>query len=326
MPQALRGRPTKRAASILAAVWVAAALAALPPASAQYPEDDISIVIPFNAGGGFDTYVRALAPWLEKHLPNEVRVMPVNSPGAGGRRGTNEGYRARPDGYTIGAFNLPGVLIPQLQNMSVGYDLSRITWLVTLGDDPYVYAVRSDSPLRSMADVSAADRTLLYSATGPGSTSFVVTTIVNERLGIPYEIVTGYTGSSAYMVGLLRGDVDAVLVNLSAARPYLRTDDIRVLAIFGAASDDPAVADADALGLPELGQLRMVRMIGAPPNLPADIRAALETALLAALDDPGFLSWVEDSDNAVAPRSAAATASAVRDMAQFYAAFEQYLD
>ena len=98
-------------------------------AAAQYPERDIEIVVPFNAGGGFDSYVRALAPYLERHLPGDVRVIPRNVAGAGGRRGTTEVYRARPDGYTIGAFNLPGVLIPQLQQQRVGYDLSEVTWL-----------------------------------------------------------------------------------------------------------------------------------------------------------------------------------------------------
>jgi tripartite-type tricarboxylate transporter receptor subunit TctC len=293
---------------------------------AAFPERDISIVIPFNSGGGFDTYVRALVPWLEKHFANEVSILPRNSPGAGGRRGTNEVFRARPDGYTIGAFNLPGVLIPQLQQASVGYDLSRITWLASLGGDPYIYVVRSDSPLHSLAEIIEAGRRMLYSATGPGSTSFVATTIVNEKLGIPFEIVTGYTGSSDYLLGLLRGDVDAVLVNLSAARAYIESRDIRVLAIFGADSDDPAIADAADLGVPELGQLAVVRMIGAPPGLPDDVRDALEAALLAALADPGFLAWLEATGNEVKPAGAAATEAAVREMAAFYEAFKPYLD
>ncbi len=307
-------------------LFAALLLAVAAGASAQYPQRDIEIVIPFNSGGGFDSYVRALAPWLEKHLPNDVRVIPRNAPGAGGRRGTNDVYRAKPDGYTIGAFNLPGVLIPQLQDMSIGYDLSRVTWLATLSEDPYVYAVRTDSPLRSMRDVAASDTPILYSATGPGSTSYIATTIVNERLAIPFEIVTGYTGSSAYMVGLLRGDVDAVLVNLSAARPYVKSGDIRVLAIFGAESDDPAVADAEDLGVPELGQLNLVRTLGAPPNLPPAVRQTLEQALLAALADPGFTDWLSATGNDVSPAGAADTESAVHAMSQFYENFKQFLD
>jgi len=310
----------------LARVSAVLALALAANAAAQYPERDIELVIPFNSGGGFDSYVRALAPWIEKHLPNEVRVLPRNVPGAGGRRGTTEVYRARPDGYTLGAFNLPGVLIPQLQDNSIAYDLSQITWLATLSEDPYVYAVRADSPLHSMRDVLAMTEPILYGATGPGSTSYITTTIVNERLSIPFEIVTGYTGSSAYMIGLLRGDVGAVLMNESVARAYAESGDIRVLAIFGAASEDPAIADADDLGAPELGRLNLVRMIGAPPGLEDDVRTTLDDALSSALRDPGFLSWLDATGNEVNPLGAAETAANVRAMAQFYENFKQFLD
>jgi len=147
-----------------------------------------------------------------------------------------------------------------------------------------------------------------------------------ESLAIPFEIVTGYTGSSAYMVGLLRGDVDAVLVNLSAARPYVKSGDIRVLAIFGAESDNPAVADAEDLGVPELGQLSLVRTLGGPPNLPPAVRQTLERALLAALADPGFADWLSATGNDVSPAGAANTETAVHAMSQFYENFKQFLD
>ncbi|MDH3431066.1 MAG: tripartite tricarboxylate transporter substrate binding protein [Gammaproteobacteria bacterium] len=293
---------------------------------AGYPNKDITIVIPFNSGGGFDTYVRALAPGLERHLPNAINVLPKNLPGAGGRRGASEIFRSKPDGYTIGIFNMPGVLIPQLQNIPTSYELSQVTWLGTLGYDPYIYAVRGDSPLKSIEDVSELQRSVTYGATGPGSTSYVATNIVNERLGIPYEIITGYTGSSGYLLGLVRGDFDAALLSQSVARSYLESGDIRALAIFGSESSDPDVADADDLGAPELGQLRVVRMMGAPPDLPEDIRIMLEEALLASMQDQEFRVWLETTGNDVHPAGAAETEAAVSEMTQFYDQFKQLLD
>jgi len=296
------------------------------PALAQYPERDIEIVIPFNAGGGFDSYVRALAPYLARHLPGDVRVIPRNVPGAGGRRGTSEVFRARADGYTIGAFNLPGVLIPQLQAQRVGYDLAAITWLATLSVDPYVLAVETSSRLRSLTELHDSAQPILFGATGPGSTAYVVTTIVNARLSAPFEIVTGYTGSSDYLVGLLRGDVDAVLVNLAAARPYIDSQEIRVLAAFGATDDVPATAAMGALDTDGFGALQLVRMIGGPPQLPEDIRVTLERALLAALADPEFAAWLAATGNSVSPAGAAETRAAVAAMAGFYEAFAPLLN
>ena len=293
---------------------------------AAYPAKDITIVIPNNSGGGFDTYVRAVAPGMEANLPGDVNIIPKNLPGAGGRRGATEVYRARPDGYTIGVFNMPGALIPLLQDIPTQYRLSDITWIGTFGYDPYVYAVRADSSLRSIDDVRALGRPATYGATGPGSTSYVATRIFNERLKIPYEIITGYKGSSDYLLGVIRGDVDAALISLASARTYLDSGDIRAIAIIGSESDDPAVADAYDLGAPELAKLRVVRMMGGPPGLPEDIRATLEKAMMAAIDDPAFRRWLETTGNEVHPADAAETAAAFADMTAFYEQFRELLE
>lgn len=293
---------------------------------ADYPAKDITVIIPFNSGGGFDTYVRALAPSLEKHLQADINVIPKNLPGAGGRRGASDIYRSRPDGYTIGIFNMPGVLIPKLQGMPTEYDLSRVTWLATLGYDPYVFAVKGDSPLTSMDDLKRLDRVITYGATGPGSTQYVATNIVNETLGISYDIITGYKGSSGYLLGLIRGDFDAAMISFASARSYLESGDIRALAVFGTESDDPAVPDAIDLGVPELVDLRVVRMMGAPPDVPDDIKVALEAALALALEDADFAAWLQSTDNEVHPANAAETAIAVAEMTQFYDQFKALLE
>jgi tripartite-type tricarboxylate transporter receptor subunit TctC len=292
----------------------------------EYPQDDITIIIPYNPGGGFDTFVRALARSLENHLPDGINVVAKNSPGAGGRRGANDVFRAKPDGYTIGAFNLPGVLIPELQELPIGYKLSEVSWLATMGSDPYLYSVRGDSELASLDDVRALGRTVLYGATGPGSTAYIATNIFNEILGIPYEVVTGYKGSSSYVLGLIRGDFDAAVVPLSTARPYVESGDIRALAIIGARSDDPEIKDAYALGEPKLGEIKVVRMIGGPPGLPENVRATLETALLAALQDQDFEEWLQSTGNEAEPAGSNDTASSVAEMSEFYENFKQFLN
>ncbi len=296
-----------------------------PPVFAAFPERDIKVIIPFSPGGGFDSYIRAVVPLLKKHLGGKVNVLPINTPGAGGRRGALEIFRAKPDGYTIGVFNMPGVLIPQLTEDSVGYDLEKLTWLATFGNDPYAFVVNKNSPLKSFAQVQAQKQPVLYGATGPSSTSYVATVIMNETLGIPYEMVTGYTGSSEYTMGVMRGDVVAALVSMSTARPYIKSGDIRALAMIGVKSTDPAIADADSLGKPELEKLNVVRMIAGPPGLPAELKAILEKAILAAMADPEFTKWLEQTGNDAQPAGADTTAASVTELIAFYKDFMQIL-
>lgn len=113
-------------------------LVALPAMAADFPAKNIEFVIPVSPGGGFDTYVRAVSPVMEKHLPQSVNVVPTNVPAAGGARGAAQVFRAKPDGYTIGIFNIPGILVPQLRgDSSVQYDLTKLTWLGSFGSDEY---------------------------------------------------------------------------------------------------------------------------------------------------------------------------------------------
>jgi tripartite-type tricarboxylate transporter receptor subunit TctC len=291
-------------------------------AYAAYPERDIKVIIPFSPGGGFDSYVRAVIPVLKKHLGGNVNILPINSGGAGGRQGALETFRAKPDGYTIGVFNMPGVLIAQLTEEKTRFDLAQLTWLATFGTDPYAYVVNKDSTLKSFADVRAQKQPVMYGATGPSSTSYVATVLMNEMLGIPYEMVTGYTGSSEYTMGVMRGDVAAALVSMSTARPFIKSGDVRALAMIGVKSSDPAIADAESMGKPEIGRLNVVRMLAAPPGLPAEIKSTLEKAILAAMADPEFTQWLQQTGNDADPAGAAATAAAVRDLMAFY---KQYL-
>lgn len=110
----------------------------LPPrntfgADLPYPSRTISFIIPFAPGGGFDVYVRVVAPVMEQHLPRMVSIAPLNIAAGGGARGIAQLYRAKPDGYSIGIFNIPGLFILQQQQGTAAFDLARVTWIGAIG-------------------------------------------------------------------------------------------------------------------------------------------------------------------------------------------------
>src|SRR5207253_7535306 len=99
--------------------FVTAGIAALLPggiahgAEAKFPARNIQFIIPYAAGGGFDAYVRFVSPVMEQYLPARASIVPANIAAASGSRGISQLYRAKPDGYTIGIFDLPGMFIEQ---------------------------------------------------------------------------------------------------------------------------------------------------------------------------------------------------------------------
>ena len=59
----------------------------------------IRIVVGFSAGGGFDTYSRAIARHMSKHIPGNPAIIVENMTGAGSIVAANHLYRiAKPDG------------------------------------------------------------------------------------------------------------------------------------------------------------------------------------------------------------------------------------
>jgi tripartite-type tricarboxylate transporter receptor subunit TctC len=318
--------PAPRLVNAFASLAIAAgALWAAQADAAGFPERDITFIIPNQVGGGFDAYVRAITPAMEKYLPNKVNVVPLNVPAGGGAKGVSQLYRARPDGYTIGILNIPGLFI--LQERGGGYDLNRFTWLAGLGKDPYGLAVPWNSAVKSVADLQALSKTrpVKFTTTGPDGTAYGVTLIATELLGIRLQLITGYKGSSEYVAAAVRGDGDAVITNLPLLSRFEASKSLRLIATFTTGGTRHDIPDAAALGEPQLADLLVERMVGAPPNLPADIKKILVEAIDKAVNDPTVVSLTEAAGIGLALQSPDEVAADVHSQANFFTKWKKYL-
>ncbi len=266
-------------------------------ADAVYPQRDITFIIPNGPGGNFDAFVRIVAPAMQKYLPNPVNIIPLNVPAGGGGKGLADLYRSRPDGYTIGAINVPGAFTLQEQMGSNSFNLDEMTWLATLaGGETYAIVVAADSPIQGIDDLRAlsAQRPIKFASTGPEGSSYAAIKIASEIIGIESQIISGYRGSSDYIVATIRGDSDCAVATLSTLRSFLEADTVRLAVSFEPESSVPGVADATSIGLPELSQIRVERMVAAPPGLPDDIKQVLNAALDQAVRDPDVVAWANE--------------------------------
>ncbi len=294
---------------------------ALPRAAraATWPEHDIAFIIPDAPGGGFDSAVRAISPVLEKYLPNKVNVVPTNVVGGGGNRAATQLFRAKPDGSSIGIFNIPGLFIASQQG-DAGYELPKFTWLGRVGEDIYALGVGANSPLKSIADMKALSQTrpVKFTSTGQAGTAYAATQIATHLLGIKAQIITGYKGSSEYALAAIRGDGDAVITTMALLQRLRASGDLRILATFEPHSNVPGAEDATTLQQPELGLITLERLIAAPPGLPPDIKAALAEALSKALGDSQLVDWAKQADINLARETPAQSAATLADQAKFF--------
>ena len=297
-------------------------------AGAEFPARNIQFIIPYAPGGGFDVYVRVIAPVMEEYLPRRVNIIPVNVAGGGGSKGSVQLYRARPDGYSIGIFNIPGAFILQQQQGGSAYDLAKFAWIGTVGEgEHYAIAVGANSPLKSFDDLKALSnqRPVKFSATGPEGTAYAATLIGTRLLSLRTQLITGYKGSADYVVAAVRGDSDAVIAGLPTAMRFVRSKTIRLLASFERKSSFPGIPDATALGQPDLDQITIERVVGASPGTPAAIQTVISTTLAKALADARVQNWAKENDLVMTAKSPAETAALVARQRVFFDRWKNYL-
>jgi len=312
----------------LVALTLLSLVACGPAGEATLDNATISIVIPYRPGGGFDRSVRAFAPYFAKQLGEAVTVLPENVPGAGGRRGAAKVYRARPDGTTLGIFNLPGFVLPEVLGEKVDYDLRELSWIGRIESQDYVLLVSSTSGLRSLEDVqSAADISFL--STGYGSSVLAASQIVAEQLDLADDdpiYLAGYAGTADYQVGLIRGDGNVALAPVSSALKYMESGDLLPLAITGTESALEGVPTFAELGYPDLASLGVQRSIAGPPGIEPKLLNTLREAFLRAVADPGFIEVAKNAGLDLRPLGGAAAAKDVERDFTFYARFKTNLE
>lgn len=270
----------------------------------DYPSKDIEFIVPTDPGGGYDTWARLVAPYIEKNLPNDASVVVKNVPGAGTVTGSAQLYIAEPDGYTIGILNMTLIAAEQVVR-DVKYDVSKYSYLGRLTSDPRVVTVAGNSNVNTIEELRESSPIKLAE---PGFQP--ESHILMDKFGIEYSVVLHDANTEARL-SIIRGDADAGVSSLESMLGDLESGDLKAILYAGeekpeqgepgyeAVADLPTVADA---GYPELaGSLATQRLIAAPPNLPEEVKQVLEQAVQDALNDPEFHAQVEESELTLAP-------------------------
>jgi tripartite-type tricarboxylate transporter receptor subunit TctC len=269
---------------------------------AFYKGKVIEFYVPYAIGGGFDAYARGLKPLLEKYIPG-VTVVVRNVPGGGGLTGTNQLYRARPDGLSIGILNGPGMVFSQILGVNEAlYDLRKMSWIGRVNADTHVLVVATKSPVRTVQDLKNAKRVIVLAQTGKGSDDFFLSYMAFKALGVPLRNVVGFQGAPEAILGVLRGEEDGFMDSYSTLEKLINDGELRVVFQVALARTDPRIANAPTL-LELVGEnaramiasvtnvFAFERPIAGPPGIPPARLAVLREALWASLNDPVMIAW-----------------------------------
>jgi tripartite-type tricarboxylate transporter receptor subunit TctC len=269
---------------------------------AFYKGKVIEFVVPYAVGGGFDAYARGLKPHLEKYIPGTTVVV-RNMAGGGGLTGTNQLYRSKGDGLTIGILNGAGMVLNQILGAPEAlYDLNKMGWVGRVYADTHILAVPSKSALRTVQDFKNAKRTIVMAQTGKGSDDFFLTFLAFRALGIPYRNVIGFQGSAEAIMAVLRGEEDGFMDSFSTLEKVIREGEMRPIFQVALSRDDPRIKEVPTL-LEFVGSehrdtivgitsvFAFERPIAAPPGVPPARMNVLREGLWSSLHDPGMIEW-----------------------------------
>lgn len=292
----------------------------------DYPKKHIDWIVTYTAGGGYDTYSRAIAKILPKYLPNRVNIVIKNMSGAGGRRGSAVLYRSKPDGYTLGMLNPIGLMTSDIVKKSTEFDITQYTYIATCVRGVAGIFVRADSEFNTIKDMQSAEN-VKFATSGRGSGTWLWGKLIKGIWGVPVHMVSGYLGTTEYITALLRKDVDAFTIGFTSPLiPYFKSGEIKPLLIFTRESWNLVPEAATLKGTPfgELEDFSNDRVIAGPPGLPDEMALLLERSLLNALNDPELQEWSKATNNPLYIRNAEETVVSIKKTLKLVDKYKDY--
>ena len=274
---------------LAAAITLPVALAAAPlPARAQdWPERPVTMVVPFAAGGVYDTLGRVYAAALTDILGRQVIV--ENVAGVGGMAGGARVARAAPDGYQV----LFGGESPNSQSQLLHkeplYDAaSDFAPVALVAEQPLLLAVSNKLPPGDLADFIAYARAnqgkMQYGSPGVGAGSHLACALFNVAVGIEVTHVP-YRGLGPAMQDLIAGRIDYVCPTITTALAQVEAHQVGARAVLGRERSPslPDVPTAQEQGVKDFEAYSWNAMF-LPKGTPAAIVAKLNAAAGAAMD------------------------------------------
>jgi tripartite-type tricarboxylate transporter receptor subunit TctC len=197
---------------ISAATFAIVLVAALPDRaraqSGYYAGKTVRIVVGASAGGGYDTYARAIAPIFGEHLPGKPTVVVQNMPGGGGTTSVlHLDANAPRDGTVITLFNA-GVITDAASNpANTKVDLTKMAWVGSATRSFRMCEFWHTTGIKTWRELDRG-REVRLGSTGVNSASHNDALLLKNLLHQNVRPISGYPGRTEVFLAVERGEVD----------------------------------------------------------------------------------------------------------------------
>jgi tripartite-type tricarboxylate transporter receptor subunit TctC len=294
-----------------------------------YRGRNISLVIGYTAGGGYDLYGRLVARHMQKYIPGNPIIVPQNMPGAGSLKAANFIYGvAHNDGLTIGTAARSVATDPLLGESK--FDPRKFGWIGSTTSETSVCATWHTSAVKAWGDMFGRTVTMGGSAQGSEPDSFAL--LLKNIFGAHVKLVSGYPGGNDINLALERGEIEGRCgwswSSIKSQRAdWLREKKINLLAQLAMKKhpDLPNVPLLLDLAQNEeqrqitklvLASLVVGRPFFGPPGIPEDRKAALRKAFDETMKDRDFLDEATKLDLEIEPVAASEVESLLAELYQ----------
>jgi tripartite-type tricarboxylate transporter receptor subunit TctC len=192
----------------------------------------VRIITPFSPGGSTDVLARALGEGLQRELGQPIIV--ESKTGAGSVLGNDAVAKSPPDGHTVLLTTGSFAIVPSLNAQLPYSQQTGFAPITILGRAPNVFFVRTDSPLKSGADLLAQARArpgqLNYGSSGNGSSTHLTAELLKVSAKVFITHIP-YRGASAVVTDVLGGQLDMGVATLPSIMTMIQSGKVRALAV-----------------------------------------------------------------------------------------------
>lgn len=286
-------------------------LALVSPLAASAQEEkffagkQVTLLVGFGAGGGYDLYGRTLIAHMGRHIPGAPSMVASNMPGAGGLELMNNLANLAPrDGTVIATFASGMPTAPFFNPEQARFDPAKLGWIGAINTEEFIDIAWHTAPVQSLADLKS--RELIVAGASPGDAGVDLPRLVNGVLGLKYRIVLGYKAMTEMELAMERGETEGISGTTwtslrSRHADWLERRVVTVIAQYGEKPHPELPKVPLMIGLAKSEEERealdllfsrqeMGRPFAAPPGLPPARLAALRRAFDATMTDPLFLA------------------------------------